>query len=160
MSELDDLMSGQHIKYARMLLEKATKNGDCLECHLSNVSGGYCKVKDEGVAHRYVYKHLKADPGILLVCHSCDNPRCINLEHLFLGTHHDNALDKMAKGRHGKSTGPGYGATTAVTPARMAEILKLSGEGWSQGQLALKFNVSKKTVWNYINRRERYERVG
>lgn len=39
-------------------------------------------------------------PGGMYVCHKCDNPRCINPEHLFIGTRKDNIADREAKGRN------------------------------------------------------------
>lgn len=52
-------------------------------------------------AHRVSYfMAFGTDPGGMLVCHSCDNPKCVRPDHLFLGTAEDNAADKLAKGRH------------------------------------------------------------
>lgn len=52
-------------------------------------------------AHKWAWEKIHGPvPKGLFVCHKCDNPRCENLEHLFLGTPLQNMQDKMAKNRH------------------------------------------------------------
>ena len=54
--------------------------------------------------------HFDPVPAGQCVLHSCDNPPCVNPEHLFLGTYQDNSDDKLAKGRHRYGKGNRYGS--------------------------------------------------
>ena len=72
---------------------------DCLEWDGCIGHNGYGYLGTE-LVHRAVYEEVRG-PILegLLVCHKCDNPPCINIDHLFLGSHADNLHDAMEKGR-------------------------------------------------------------
>ena len=78
--------------------------GDCWEWTAAVSGKGYGKTSIDGkeaATHRWAYEsfHGEVPPG-LFVCHRCDNRRCMNPEHLFVGTAIDNFSDMVAKGRH------------------------------------------------------------
>ncbi len=71
---------------------------------------GHFKVKNKmqkfqiNFSHRVAYQIFNGCIyDNLIVCHTCDNPFCVNPIHLFLGTHKDNALDMISKGRHNEA---------------------------------------------------------
>jgi HNH endonuclease len=60
----------------------------------------HLRTSEERFAHRVSWILNKGDiPAGLKVLHRCDNPCCVNVDHLFLGTQKDNAMDREAKGR-------------------------------------------------------------
>lgn len=82
---------------------------------------GYGRITIDGKQYHVHRVALSAFVGIdappdIDVCHECDFRRCINPDHLFLGTRLDNMLDAKAKGR--LSVGPAHGALVSAGRAK------------------------------------------
>lgn len=88
----------------RLLSRTSINSAGCWVLRTPNQPGGYGYANWDGVrwlAHRLAYTLWKGPiPDGLLVCHSCDNPPCVNPEHLWTGDHKGNSQDIVTKGRH------------------------------------------------------------
>lgn len=123
---------------------------------------GLFKVKGE---HGYIHKgahrisyEIKygSIPESIKVCHHCDNPPCVNPEHLFLGTQKDNMMDAAKKERLGKAKGSknGYSKLTE------AQVIVILGDTRFHKQIAKDYNVTRSVIsgikrgysWKHVKR--------
>lgn len=119
--------------------------------------GRHCYEGKDMKAHRlsYMIHHpltidLQEHPK-LQVCHKCDNPKCVNPSHLWLGTHTDNMRDKQTKGR--QSIGEKHGSVK-LTEQQVRDIREKYEKGnTTHRKLADEYGVSKSTISDIINRK-------
>lgn len=107
------------------------------------------------IASRIAYHlHCGAIPCGLLVLHSCDNRKCVNPAHLFLGTHRDNSDDKCAKKRHrsGNLKGSSRGQAK-FTETGVRDAFFMSASGFTIGVIAQKHGVSDTVVYWALKRK-------
>lgn len=125
---------------------KAARQGDCLIWSGSINSTGYGRFRVGGVyflAHRLAFMlgHGK-DPVGRMVCHKCDNPRCIAPEHLFAGTGAENTADMKRKGRARTRPLPGSANPRAkLTEGNVRAIKAMIAAGVGNTQIAKSFPV-------------------
>ena len=97
----------KHMTYIERFNQKINKTNTCWLWTGAQNSKGYGAMSYNGKvinAHRLSYLLHKGEiPDKLIVCHTCDTPRCVNPDHLWLGTHTDNNHDMIKKNRHGKN---------------------------------------------------------
>lgn len=101
-------------------------------------------------AHRLAWiKSNGIIPNNLFVLHKCDNPPCINVEHLFLGTNKDNMRDCVNKGRSTKGTRNGQAKLTQSQVDRIRDLYEY--DDMTQQEIANEFNISNQQVNLIIN---------
>lgn len=85
-----------------------------------------------------------------LICHTCDNPLCINPKHLFEGSVRDNARDMIAKGRANSAHGE---QLSTLTEAQVISIRERVAKGEKQISIARELGLGKNQIWYIVNRK-------
>lgn len=122
---------------------------DCWIWVAAKSSAGYGQFRMSGLliyAHRYSWEISNGIiPPKMCVLHRCDNPACVNPNHLFLGTQTDNMADKVAKGRQRAGTA-GNGEKNHKAKLTLADVMEIRKSSLSGKTLAQKYGIHPGTV--------------
>lgn len=151
-------------------IEKIDFNGSlilttpCWEWAASKNSKGYGQLgngfgKAPLRAHRLSWELYKGEiPKGLCVCHRCDNPSCVNPEHLFLATHQDNMQDMVNKKRRLKVPDRWRSVKGANPIVKLTDdqVRSIRQDTRTLSVLADVYDVDVSTISKIKNRRRRY----
>jgi hypothetical protein len=137
----------KHPRMPEAFWSHVEKTDGCWIWHRGIDKQGYGTLKCWGKvskAHRVSWElHNGPIPDDLFVCHKCDNPPCVNPEHLFLGTNKDNCDDRDRKGR----------VNTVLTAEQVLEIRSLCEHGMLQRVVAARYGVQQSLISLIVNRK-------
>lgn len=160
-------MPGKHAPAVERFWRHVQKGEDCWNW-TGSIKAGYGQFKVNRApirAHRFSWElHFGAIVPDLLVCHHCDNPRCVRPDHLFLGSHLNNTQDMIRKGRKVVHT-PDRPLSRAFLDALRERRRKVSDEqvrtirqryaagGVSMRKLGAEYGIDHSTVVRIVGRR-------
>lgn len=134
-------------------------NRGCIDHgRVGNTGSGYTSatvieggVRKTTTLHRLVYcQHNGTSLSLIkgkVVRHMCDNPRCINPEHLELGTHKENSQDMVKRGRSGVGV---KNSRAKLDPIKVRQIRELVASGKTHREVAEMFGVSRGGVTKIV----------
>lgn len=148
------------IKMLKEIKYKINKN-DCYVCTSHSLdSEGYVSCKRNGKKmpiYRHIYRFFKGAPKKgMVIRHTCDNRRCINPNHLVLGSHQDNVKDRVLRGRSAKGEANGR---SKLTERQVLAIYKDKKN--TRVELGIKYNVHRQAIrkiqlgetWKYLTQK-------
>lgn len=150
----------KNLNYRLVKNSKLNTENQCIEWIASKDRCGYGKVcisrngkETETKAHRASWLVYNGKiPNDKIVCHKCDNPSCIRIEHLYLGTFKDNMQDKVKKGRHKGPRGETH-HMAKISEIQAREILEMKGKGITSIEISKKYNICSSSVTGIWARR-------
>lgn len=140
----------------REALDSRVVKKGCWVWQAARNSAGYGVMWYRGklrLAHHVAWiVHRGELPAGSVLCHTCDNPACVNPDHLFIGDHKENSADMVRKGRSARGERAGTAKLTEDDVSTIRRLYRWRGVGGlTQQQLADMFGVSRSRI-NYIVR--------
>jgi hypothetical protein len=120
---------------------------------------GAFKLNGQKRAHRAAYQLFVGEvPTGMFICHRCDTPACVNPAHLFPGSHADNTLDMMRKGRNGIISEKKKGERHHAARLTEDQVRSIRADPRSNQELAPIYGVRWKTIWQ-VRRRDSWKHI-
>lgn len=151
-------MSEKYAYLKERLFKFSKQNGECLEStYKARSQSGYAMMKFEGSTrgcHRISWMVHHGDiPEELWVLHRCDNPLCIRIDHLFLGTALDNSKDMKIKKRDN------YFGARKYDESIIDSAIKMRKEGKTLREIAEYFRICIGTLDSFFKRTSKIQDV-
>lgn len=132
---------------------KVQKTASCWLWTGAQVPLGYGYIGEGGYkvhrAHRLSYEwRFGPLPSGAVICHRCDNPACVNPDHLFRGSQKDNMQDAKSKGR--TTQGAKHGRAR-LTEELVQQIRTARQDGVTHREIAARFGISQGHTTNILN---------
>jgi hypothetical protein len=130
----------------------------CWEWVGKKSGGGYGSFRSNAgyTAHRYSYSYYIGDiPVGMYICHKCDNPSCVNPDHLFCGSSQENTNDKVSKGRHPKGEDSATAKLSDIVVSEIRSKYIKGSQDFGTRALAKIYNVSHRLIWSIVANKDR-----